>query len=667
MDNDLTSVLLEQAIRAAGILGVAFTLTAAMRRASAASRHLVWTCAIVAVTLLPLGTAAPRWQVLLPSVMSRALPPPAPPEAIMPTEVAPVPFAASGEPRPPMRATSRAGIAGRRIEPLVIGWSVGTLVVLLYLAAGQWTAWRMRRTFDTGTPHGTGVRRAADALQINRACIVRSSRVTTPMVTGWWRPLILLPAAADTWGEERARAVLLHEVAHIIRRDCLSQAMAGVVCAAHWCNPLAWVALRQMRIERERACDDAVLKTGIRGSDYARHLVDIAEAAPFRPLLARTALPMAASSELTQRVAAILDSTVCRSSRLTTRCVCVAAIVLTAAPVAAVQFARQDVRPHRRGIDPIRSAPRVDRPAVVLGPTAPLALPVNAPIAQRLAAVPADGEDRAAWACGHGSVRDASAVPELIALLADGTPLPPRIFCGTKAPFEDESWSPRYAEVFEPSPGEAAARALLAIGDAAVGPLTVTLQSAAHWRARKNAAWVLGYSRGASDALINALTDPAWQVRAQAAFGLLVSGAQAPHVIAALTSALYDTDARVREQAAAALGHKGGGPAVDALLIAVRDGHSQVRRAAVASLWHSADPRALAPLFDALRDEDDEVRAAAAGALGNRAGDPEVQLLIASRHDPDPRVRAGVNAALEIVERRMLGTTNLTRVVIPRH
>jgi HEAT repeat protein len=275
--------------------------------------------------------------------------------------------------------------------------------------------------------------------------------------------------------------------------------------------------------------------------------------------------------------------------------------------------------------------------------------------------------ERAAAACGLGKAGNETAVPALIAMLDDGAPLPPQIFCGTQPPFEDESWSPKYPGVFEPSPGEAAARALVAIGDSAVGPLTDTLRAAPHWRARKNAAWALGYRGRPADALVNALHDPDWQVRAQVAHSLMQIRGNDRLVGAALSSTLTDVDWRVREQATAAIGARG--PRADAtraLLIALQDAEPRVRTAATAGLWHSADAQAWDALFLALADADENVRAGASRALGNRAMDAEVQRLIAALEDPDVRIRQGVRDALRIVDQRMRGTTtNLTRIQLP--
>ena len=130
-----------------------------------------------------------------------------------------------------------------------------------------------------------------------------------PMACGLLRPTVVLPAEADAWPDERVRVVLLHELAHVRRRDCLTQAVADAACALFWFNPLAWMAVRELRRERERACDDMVLAAGTRGPDYAAHLLDIARAMRGASLdsVFSSGVAMAHRSELEGRLMAILD------------------------------------------------------------------------------------------------------------------------------------------------------------------------------------------------------------------------------------------------------------------------------------------------------------------------------------------------------------------------
>lgn len=85
------------------------------------------------------------------------------------------------------------------------------------------------------------------------------SHKTIPVVWGIVRHRLLLPEVAKQWSKEQLRSVLLHELAHIKRRDLsLSQLLAQTACALHWFNPLVWLAAWRLHVERERACDDLV-------------------------------------------------------------------------------------------------------------------------------------------------------------------------------------------------------------------------------------------------------------------------------------------------------------------------------------------------------------------------------------------------------------------------
>jgi TonB family protein len=106
-----------------------------------------------------------------------------------------------------------------------------------------------------------------------------------PMAFGIWRPGILLPCDCHQWTPCRRRIVLLHELAHIARRDLASQLCARLITACWWFQPLSWTALRLLRRESERACDERVIQSGVRPSDYAVELLAIAQAfTAYRPL-----------------------------------------------------------------------------------------------------------------------------------------------------------------------------------------------------------------------------------------------------------------------------------------------------------------------------------------------------------------------------------------------
>src|SRR5207248_6884747 len=92
--------------------------------------------------------------------------------------------------------------------------------------------------------------------------LLRSGRFGIPVTWGVVYPVVLLPDDADDWADERRRYVLVHEMAHVKRVDAFTQLVAQLVLAAFWFDPFVWLAAHRMRVEREHACDDYVLREG---------------------------------------------------------------------------------------------------------------------------------------------------------------------------------------------------------------------------------------------------------------------------------------------------------------------------------------------------------------------------------------------------------------------
>lgn len=283
--------LLNVAAKGAVVLGAAFLLSLALRRASASTRHLLWTLALAGLLFLPLlSTVLPAWHApVLPASVS---------------EVAPVP-AAGGVP------VTRAPEAVVDWPPLATAaWGAGALLVLGRLLVGMVRVQRLSRSArPVEEPDWLNLleelsRKLGIAAPVS---LLKSDAVTLPMTWGLRRPVVLLPADAEEWPPERRRVVLLHELAHVKRRDCLTQVLAQTACALHWFNPLVWLAARRLAIERERACDDQVLELGTRASDYAGHLLEVARSLHQRQSWALAAVAMARRSQFEGRLLAILD------------------------------------------------------------------------------------------------------------------------------------------------------------------------------------------------------------------------------------------------------------------------------------------------------------------------------------------------------------------------
>ena len=128
-----------------------------------------------------------------------------------------------------------------------------------------------------------------------------------PVVWGLLRSRMRLPAEAVDWSVQQQQSVLLHELAHIKRRDTMAQLLTQIACALHWFNPLMWFAAWRLGVERERACDDLVLASGVRPSAYAGHLLDVVTGLSPARWTQSCGLAMARKSSLEGRLTAVLS------------------------------------------------------------------------------------------------------------------------------------------------------------------------------------------------------------------------------------------------------------------------------------------------------------------------------------------------------------------------
>jgi beta-lactamase regulating signal transducer with metallopeptidase domain len=358
-------LILDSAVKGTVLLVAAAVVTLLLRRDSAATRHLVWLIAMVALLLVPaLSALLPAWRALpewLPmhanaAISTPAEAPSARPSALVIGEVAP------GNVEAPGAATQRAGASP--IEPhatyltsrhtaqpaaewseswlsiLPVAWVAGVGAIILRLLAARWLLWSTERQATVlsadGGPILSTVQAAALQLGIGRPiCVMVHSGPTIPVVWGILHYRLLLPEAARQWSPEQLQSVLLHELAHLRRRDTLTQLLTQIVCALHWFNPLVWFAAWRLGVERERACDDLVLACGVRPSAYAGHLLDIVtRLAPARWTHA-CGLAIARKSSLEGRLIAVLSDGLNRR-RVSTA---LAAIALTIAAGVAVPLA----------------------------------------------------------------------------------------------------------------------------------------------------------------------------------------------------------------------------------------------------------------------------------------------------------------------------------------
>ncbi len=128
-----------------------------------------------------------------------------------------------------------------------------------------------------------------------------------PMTWGVSRPTVLLPTEACRWPREQLRAILLHELGHVRRRDCLAGWASRLAVVTYWFHPLVWAAARKMAAAREAACDDLVLSHHVDAPAYAEQLVRVVKTTR-RFGVAIAGVPVARVGDLEARVRSILDN-----------------------------------------------------------------------------------------------------------------------------------------------------------------------------------------------------------------------------------------------------------------------------------------------------------------------------------------------------------------------
>tara|TARA_R110002111_G_scaffold2705_4_gene17937 strand:+ start:22881 stop:24800 length:1920 start_codon:yes stop_codon:yes gene_type:complete len=322
--------LLDIVIKSTVILVSAFVMTRLMRHSSASVRHYVWGVAIFATLALPvINGCLPKWTIDAFSASNPAadhsiesLPDALPLFKNPHPALMSVP--ASKPQQQPASRNSSVNVVEinslKNIPALLpdtatfwnVFWLTGVVLMLIRLAIMRIQLQTVSRECDVVTEG-----RLFDSLETCRAELGHPQSVRLlitdqpiiPMTWGVLHPSILLPRETESWPEHEVRCVFLHELAHVSRRDCLSQLVVQISCALYWFNPLVWIAARCVLIERELACDDIVLRNGTRASDYVAQLMQVVSRFQSNRMLESTTVSMAARNGFAQRLKAILHET----------------------------------------------------------------------------------------------------------------------------------------------------------------------------------------------------------------------------------------------------------------------------------------------------------------------------------------------------------------------
>lgn len=345
MSLSFTELLFESAWKGSLLMLLGTLASLCLARRSATARRWVWFSTMLGLLLLPAAPSVLRacgWSlpVAIESTQVNSTPSsagdlllegfPASKGSLTPAmrtdETGPLPsdVMVAGEisPASPTPASDLAGRAepapapgqtGAFVSPAawLIGlWFVGAALMLAPLVIGTLTLRRLEQTADdaTGRTLGRIVSQVAEDLGIRRpvTTLLSDSR-SIPMTWGVVRPRILLPREALSWPRPRLQMVLLHELTHVRRCDCVTLWIGQIARAAHWFNPLAWWGMHRLHAELENSCDDQVLASGTSPADYAEQLVEITAGLPRSAWAASVALAVGRTRRIHQRLEAILD------------------------------------------------------------------------------------------------------------------------------------------------------------------------------------------------------------------------------------------------------------------------------------------------------------------------------------------------------------------------
>lgn len=660
--------LADAAWRGAALLVLVFLVDRALRYDAAALRHRIWVIGLAGVLAMPLLSQAIPWNlpVLPPSGIHSVASPsqsgvdgPRLASAISEADASMDPVFHDGSTSIPdvndaAAPAASASLTSRLLALVPFLWLAGLVIILGRLVLGVFSLSRIARRARAVEEPGWVEALEAACRRIGmhaRPRLLWGDAIAVPCTAGWLRPIVMLPAGAESWDAERRDVVLLHELAHIHRGDMIAHLLARLTVAVQWFNPLVWLAARRLWAEAERACDELVLATGARPSAYADHLLAIVRAAKARWTPAPT-LPMARRSDFEGRLLSILEFGRRRGLSPRAARATVAVVFAALLPVAAAGAGRLAAENPVAHDAKDSSSKQHDRDSENDPARRLLIGEAGADLSRTLRdPVP---EVRAAAAEALGSLQDTTAVLALIDVLGKDTDASVRRAAAwALGQIEDPRAIPSLGEALRRDTDvdvrRMAAEALGDIDDRrAIPPLSEALQKDDDAEVRARAAHGLGhYEDAGSLPVLLAVLEREKIAAVKLAVLETLGDIGDKRAFAQLVPILRDADPEIRVAAVHALGHLEDERGLDPLATALRDSDAAVRVEAAEALSRISDRRAAPVLGSALKDASPEVRRAAADAIGNldelRRAPPE---LIAALKDADIKVRREVIESL---------------------
>jgi beta-lactamase regulating signal transducer with metallopeptidase domain len=310
-------------LKATLVLTVALMLDVLLRRRFVLTCAMMWNATLVLLAALPLASELlPTWRMPVAeknTVVQWLDSEPvelAPSAAPITSDPTPIPQVPAADLVSPSKQSAVAGDSpSDRWWPS--GWVTvqtiyvaGCMIALLRFVAAIRATVRLRRSSlsATDTVWIRALQACCQRCGVKRPIELRTSeQIHVPVLLGWRRPAIVLPADLATAPEcVTAQAILTHELAHVVRGDFAWQILLRSVRVVLWFHPLMWLAQRRIGFICERACDAFTIHCLGNHDDYVATLLDMASRLTQRGSLA-LGLAAVRSTHLGERLAAMRD------------------------------------------------------------------------------------------------------------------------------------------------------------------------------------------------------------------------------------------------------------------------------------------------------------------------------------------------------------------------
>lgn len=199
---------------------------------------------------------------------------PAPEPITMPAGAATLPAPIAARPVPtaddvaPVRAITAT-------QALTLIWAIGAALMILRLAFHYSAAVQLRRRAIAR--HSDLLPALSAAFKTRAPSLLISNEITKPLLTGIFKPAIILPPCLSGADPRKLELIFKHELAHLKRRDLAWNWLAAIAHTLFWFNPLTWLCEREANFSQEVACDELALRgETTRAAEFAALLVDVA-------------------------------------------------------------------------------------------------------------------------------------------------------------------------------------------------------------------------------------------------------------------------------------------------------------------------------------------------------------------------------------------------------